>query len=163
MRSTLKRWLISISQCDLWLAYIASAVLGSMMVFIFVSAILRYAFNAPIVGANEVLGLAAVAMIMLTLPYATTQNTHIRVDLLDNLLGAKAQALTEILYRVIAITVLWFLTKSYVTRALDAYEFDDTTNMLEVTIWPFYALIAFGMGTFALILALQLVAMGVRK
>jgi TRAP-type C4-dicarboxylate transport system permease small subunit len=148
---------------DLWLGLLSSAVLGAMMLFIFVSALLRYGFNAPIVGANEVLSLAAVAMVMLGLPLVTTRDAHVRIDLLDGALGRWGKAVTDALYRVIALVVLWFLTRAYVLRTLDAYEFEDTTNMLDAVIWPFYALVAFGMGAYALILAGQLVRMVIRR
>ena len=39
---------------DMWLATLSGIALGFMMLFVFAGAILRYAFNAPIVGGNEV-------------------------------------------------------------------------------------------------------------
>lgn len=148
------RW---ISRADIWLATIAAIVLAGMMVFVFVGAILRYAFNAPIPGGNEVLEMASVAAVMLTVPYCTTSDAHVRIDLLDTVLGRVGRAMTDFLYRVIGIVVLWFLTHSYIARSRDAYEFEDVTNMLDIPIWPFYALIVFGMGLYGLILAAQLV------
>lgn len=146
-----------ISRADVWLATIAAIVLAGMMVFVFAGAILRYAFNAPIPGGNEVLEMASVAAVMLAVPYCTTQEAHVRIDLLDNALGRVGRAVTDALYRVIGIVVLWFLTKSYIARSMDAYEYEDLTNMLDIPIWPFYALIVFGMGLYGLILAAQLV------
>lgn len=148
---------------DLWLAVLASAVLGAMMVFIFISAVMRYAFNTPLVGTNEVLSLGAVAMVMLALPYTTTQDSHIRIDLFDKFLGRRGRALTDALYQGIALVVLWFLTRAYVGKVLEAIEFEDTTNMLEVVIWPFYALVTFGMGAYGVILAGQLVLSVLRR
>lgn len=152
-----------LGRVDLWLAVLASVVLGVMMVFIFVSAVMRYAFNTPVVGANEALSLGAVAMVMLALPYTTTQDSHIRVDLFDTLLGRRGKALTDALYQWIALVVLWFLTRAYVAKTLEALEFEDTTNMLEVVIWPFYALVTFGMGAYGVILAGQLVVSVLRR
>lgn len=142
---------------DMWLATLSGVVLAFMMIFVFAGAILRYAFNAPIAGGNEVLEMASVAIVMLAVPYCTTQDAHVRIDLLDRPLGRVGRMLTEVLYRVIGIFVLWFLIKSYVARALDALEFDDVTNMLDIPLWPFYSLIVFGMGLYAAILAVQLV------
>lgn len=146
-----------IGRADIWLATIAAIVLAGMMVFVFVGAILRYAFNAPIPGGNEVLEMASVAAVMLTVPYCTTKDAHVRIDLLDNVLGRVGRAMTDFLYRVIGIVVLWFLTNSYIARSMDAFEYEDVTNMLDIPIWPFYALIVFGMGLYGLILAAQLV------
>lgn len=142
---------------DMWLATISGLTLAFMMVFVFAGAILRYAFNAPIAGGNEVLEMASVAIVMLAVPYCTTQDAHVRIDLLDSTLGRVGRMLTDVLYSVIGIIVLWFLVKSYIARALDAHEFDDVTNMLDIPLWPFYGMIVFGMGLYALILAFQLV------
>ncbi|RPE72143.1 TRAP-type C4-dicarboxylate transport system permease small subunit [Pacificibacter maritimus] len=146
-----------ISRADIWLATIACMVLAGMMVFVFAGAIMRYAFNAPIHGGNEVLELASVAAVMFSVPYCTTQDAHVRIDLLDGALGRIGRALTDFMYRAIGVVVLWFLTKSYIDRTLDAYEFEDVTNMLDIQIWPFYALIVFGMGLYGVILAAQIV------
>lgn len=142
---------------DVWLATLSAVILAFMMVFVFVSAILRYAFNAPIAGGNEILEMASVATVMLAVPYCTTQDAHVRIDLLDRALGQMGRWLSDALYRVIGIVVLGFLANSYIARALDALEYDDVTNMLDIPLWPFYALIVFGMGLYAVILAVQLV------
>ena len=145
---------------DVWLATLSGVALAFMMVFVFAGAILRYAFNAPIAGGNEVLEMASVAIVMLAVPYCTRQDAHVRIDLLDGPLGRVGRLLTDVLYRIIGIVVLWFLVKSYVARALDAHEFDDVTNMLDIPLWPFYGLIVFGIGLYAIILAVQLVMLG---
>lgn len=145
---------------DVWLATISGLALAFMMIFVFAGAVLRYVFNAPIVGGNEVLEMASVVIVMLAVPYCTTQDAHVRIDLLDRPLGRGGRMLTDVLYRVIGIVVLWFLVKSYIARTLDALEFDDVTNMLDLPLWPFYGLIVFGMGLYAVILAAQLVMLG---
>lgn len=146
-----------VSRADVWLATLASVVLAGMMIFVFAGAILRYAFNAPIHGGNEVLEMASVAAVMFAVPYCTMQDAHVRIDLLENALGQIGRALTDFLYRFFGIIVLWFLTKSYIARTIDAYEYEDITNMLDIRIWPFYALIVFGMGSYGVILAAQIV------
>lgn len=151
-----------IGRADIWLATVAAVVLAGMMAFVFVGAILRYAFNAPVPGGNEILEMASVAAVMLSVPYCTTQDAHVRIDLMDGVLGKVGRLLTDVLYRVIAIIVLWFLTKSYVARSLDAHEYQDVTNMLSIPIWPFYALIVIGMGLYGVILAVQLIGMLIR-
>ncbi|MCA0871506.1 TRAP transporter small permease [Seohaeicola saemankumensis] len=144
-------------RADTWLALTASVVLAAMMIFVFAGAILRYAFNAPIHGGNEVVELASVAVVMLGIPYCTRRDAHVRIDLLDPLLGRSGRAFGDALYRVIGIVVLGFLVRAYVARTLDALEFDDRTNMIGIPVWPFYALICAGMGLYALILLVQLI------
>ncbi len=144
------RW---IGRADIWLARVSAVVLAGMMLFVVAGAVLRYAFNAPIAGGNEVLEMASVALVMLAVPHCTAREEHIRIDLLDRPLGRVGRALTDVLYYGVGMAVLWFLTRSYIARTSDAFEFEDTSNMLDIPVWPFYALVAFGMGAFGLILA----------
>lgn len=150
-------------RADIWLALIASAVLAAMMVFIFTGAVLRYAFNAPIHGSNEYVELASVAVVMLGIPFTTRHDAHVRIDLLDPVLGRMGRAVGDVIYRGLGLIVLWFLVRAYWHRMWDAIEFDDRTNMTGLAIWPFYGLIVAGMALFALILAAQLIGTFVRK
>ncbi|WP_416915753.1 MAG: TRAP transporter small permease [Roseicyclus sp.] len=149
-------------QFDIWLAMGSAMVLGLMMLFVFAGVVMRYAFNAPILGANEVLELASVAVVMLAIPYCTVEDGHVRIDLLDGALGRLGRWITEILYRVVGLAVLFFVTRSYFDRTLDAWAYADTTNLLRIPIWPFYGLVLIGMGLFAAILALQMLRMILR-
>lgn len=142
-----------------WLTMGAAVVLVFMMVFVCTGVLLRYVFNAPIAGTNEVLELSSAVFVMLALPYCTRQDAHIRIDLIDGVLGPKGLMFTEVLYRVLGIAVLWLMVKSNVAKMLDAFEFDDTTNMMQLPLWPVYGMIVLGMGLYAAILALQLLAM----
>lgn len=145
-------WPRLIGRVEIWLAGVSAVVLAGMMLFVVTGAVLRYVFNAPIAGGNEVLEMASVALVMLAVPYCTAREVHIRIDLLDRPLGRVGRALTDAFYYVLGIAVLWSLTRSYVARTLDAFEFEDTSNMLDIPVWPFYGLVAFGMGAFGLIL-----------
>jgi TRAP-type C4-dicarboxylate transport system permease small subunit len=44
-----------------------------------------------------------------------------------------------------------------VLKAFDTYEYTDTTNMLALPLWPIYAVIAAGMGMYALILIVEII------
>lgn len=147
---------------DIWLALAAGLVLAMMMVLVFAGVLLRYLFNAPILGSNEILELASVAVVMLAIPYCTVEDAHVRIDLLDSFLGRAGRLLTDAIYRLLAIVLLFFLVRSYLGRTLDAWTYADTTNLLHIPIWPFYGLVGLGMGLFAAILALQLLRSLVR-
>jgi TRAP-type C4-dicarboxylate transport system permease small subunit len=158
-----KTRLFGYGRVDIWLAGISSVVLAAMMMLVVVGAVMRYAWNAPIVGGNELLEMGSVAVIMLALPYCTTSQAHIRIDLFDPMLGRFGRLVTDVFANVLALIVLFYLARSYVVRTLDAFEFEDTTNMMDIPIWPFYGLVAFGIGAYALVLLLELVQMAVRS
>ena len=139
-----------------WMGGLSALILGFLMVFIVIGATLRYLFNAPIPGGNEIVELTSVAIVMLAIPLCTLRDAHVRIDLLDNLLRQRGRVLTDMLYYAIGFVVLGFLVKAYIKRTVEALEFEDRTNMIGVVIWPFYALVVLGMALFGLILIMKL-------
>ena len=118
---------------------------------------MRYVFAAPILGLNEIVQLTSVAVVMLTLPWATAVGAHVRVDVLDRVIGRSGRFLGDVLSRALSAFVLGVLVWRAVFKALDALEFHDATNMLALPIWPFHAILAAGMVLCMAVLLGQLV------
>ncbi len=127
-----------------------------MVCVTFSGVVMRYVFNAPILGGNEVIQLLAVAVVFLAMPFAAQTEAHIRVDVLDTAIGRFGRYVGDILSRGISVFVLSILIYRIGIKALEAIEFGDTTNMLSIPLWPFYGLIALGMGLSVLQLLVQL-------
>lgn len=128
-----------------------------MMCVTFAAVVMRYLFNAPILGGNEVIQLLSVAVVFLAMPYATQTEAHIRVDVLDHVIGPYGRLIGDILSRCISIVVLSFLVHRMWLKVLDSMEFKDATNMLSIPIWPFYGLILLGMALFVVLLVTQII------
>lgn len=136
---------------------VGSAIgLGVMLMTTVFGVIARYVFDAPLLGNNEIVQLALVAMVMLAMMPAARNDAHIRVDVLDYVIGSKGRLFGDVLARAISLYVLGRLALRSWTQLLDAAEFGDATNMLAIPIWPFYGLIVFGFLCYALFLALEL-------
>ena len=139
------------------LAIVAGAGLLVVLTLIFVSVVMRYIFSTPIVGVNEIVQLASVGIVMLALPWCTAEGAHVGVDVLDHKIGPWGRFLGDIQARLIAALILSVLVWRAILKAMDAHEFGDATNMLQMPIWPFYAMIAGGMALSALVLLAQLI------
>ena len=139
------------------LAILAGAGLLLVLALIFVSVVMRYIFSTPIVGVNEIVQLASVGIVMLALPWCTAEGAHVGVDVLDHRIGRWGRFLGDIQARAIAALILSVLVWRAILKAMDAREFGDATNMLQMPIWPFYAMIAAGMTFSVLVLAAQLI------
>ena len=139
-------------------AWGSCALLVFLMLFTTADVMLRYLFNAPIYGGLEISESAMLAMIMLAMAYTGATNAHVRVDVLDTKFGHLGQRISNIITGAIALVVLWFLVERTYIKTLDAYEFGDVTNFLQMPIWPLYAIIALGMAGFGLVIAAQIVA-----
>lgn len=149
--STLVEWAVRI------LTLLSSVSLAILLLATFAGVIMRYVFAAPILGSNEVIQLVSVALVMLAMPAAAHHGDHVRVDVLDAHIGAIGRLIGDILSRAVAIYLLYQLAMRAWTKLLDAAEFGDATNMLEIPLWPFYGLLMAGAVLYALVLALQLV------
>lgn len=154
----LKAWSNVFGQATLVMAGISGLLLVFMMGLIAVAVIMRYVIGQPILGVNEIVQLNAVAIAMLALPYATHRGIHVRADLFDTMLGRWGRFSGDLLTRALSIAALWFLVDRAWAKTLDALEFGDSTNMLGLPIWPFYGLLALGMGLSILIFAVQFIA-----
>lgn len=156
------RWARQAGRAPRILSFLAGISLLFMMAVITVSVLARYIFNSPITGADEIIQLAAVGVVMLALPYATMQGAHVRVDIFDQLLGRWGRMGGDVLARILSGFVLAVLTDRAWSKTLDAYEYADTTNMLGLSIWPFYGTLAAGIALCLLVYAVELVLIMVR-
>lgn len=150
-------WLTFVSRAPMLLAVIAGLLLVAMVCVITLGVVSRYVFSAPLLGVNEIVQLIAVALAMLALPHATAAGAHVRVDLFDRPLGRWGRLAGDILARGLSIVALWFLCRQAWVKALDAAEYGDVTNMLQLPLWPAYGAVLLGMGLSAVIMAVQIV------
>lgn len=94
---------------------------------------------------------------MLAMPAPSLHGDHVAVDVPDEAIGRRGRFIGDILSRGIGIYILSVLAWRAWLKLLDAREFGDLTNMLQISLWPFYGLLALGCILFALVLLLQLV------
>jgi TRAP-type C4-dicarboxylate transport system permease small subunit len=140
---------------------VGAAVLSLLFMVAVITAgvAMRYVFAAPILGLNEIVQLTSVAVVMLTLPWATAVGAHVRVDVLDRVIGRSGRFLGDVLSRALSAFVLGVLVWRAALKALDALKYGDATNMLGLPIWPFYAILALGMALCVIVLVVQIAAL----
>ncbi len=133
-------------------------VLLLLMGLVCVSVFARYGLNQPILGDQELVEIGMSLVVMLAIPYCTYRGQHIRVDVLDGWLGARGQFAGDLFSRAVSIAVLGLLVHKSWSKALDAREYEDVTNMLEIPVWIPYLAITIGMGLVITVLIVQLLA-----
>lgn len=144
-------------RANLILAMAAGISLLFMVVLIAVGVVLRFAFALPILGINEIVQLNSVAVVMLALPWATSEGAHVRVDVLDRAIGPMGRFVGDLASRVLSAFVLAVLVWRAALKSLDALKYGDATNMLSLPIWPFYAILSVGMALCVVVLVGQLI------
>lgn len=139
------------------LTVLSSVSLATLLVATFAGVVMRYVFGTPILGSNEIIQLVSVALVMLAMPVAAQHGDHIRVDVMDGVIGAWGRFVGDLLARAIAAFLLYQLALRAWVKLKDAAEFGDATNMLAIPLWPFYGLIVLGSVLYAVVLVLQFV------
>lgn len=137
-------------------AYLSGILLIGIMLLVATAVFFRYFLHQPILGSQEIVQLGMVLVVMLAIPSTAAHDMHIRVDLFDKVLGVTGRFFADLLSRVFGICVLSLMVWRCILKAADTYEYADTTNMLALPLWPIYAVIAVGMGLYALILLLEI-------
>lgn len=119
---------------------------------------LRFAFNAPIVGFNEVVEMVMALAIAATFPAGLAQRVHLKIDLLGGILGPKARCwlnpLGSFLLLILFILFAWRIGH----HANEVNSIGKTTMILEWPLAPFMWVIAVLMGICAIIQLNVLVA-----
>ena len=152
-------WSARVGRAPTLLAVGAGVCLIAMVAVVSLGVILRYVFGAPLLGVNEIVQMIAVALAMLALPYCTSSRAHVRVDLFDRPLGRGGRLFGDLLSRGLSLLTLYFLCGQAWSKAADAIEFSDVTNMLKLPLWPFYGAIFAGMALCALVYAAEILAL----
>lgn len=151
VHSTSVEWTVRV------LTLVSSLALAVLLVVTFAGVVMRYVFNAPILGSNEIIEMASVVLVMLAMPGAAQKEVHIRVDVFDGMIGAAGRFAGDIFSRGISICLLTFLGWRSWGKLADAAEYGDATNMLNIPLWPFYGLLVLGAALYVLVLAIQTV------
>lgn len=138
------------------LAVVGGFCLILLVLILAFGVIMRYALGQPILGINEIVQLTALALVMASLPYATANRVHVSVDVFDSFLGRFGRMAGDIGSRLISGYVLALLTRRATLKALDALEWGDATNMLNLPIWPFYGILAAGTALCVVVFAVDI-------
>lgn len=140
-----------------FVALIGGVVLFGIMLLVSTAVFYRYVLNQPILGDQELVEIGMSLVVMMAMPFATFTGAHIRVDILDDRLGAAGRFWGDVFARLVAVGVLGLMVHKAWDKTLDAHEYEDVTNMIELPIWIPYGAITVGMGLFLVVIVFQLI------
>ena len=138
-------------------ALLGGLVLTGIMVLVSAAVFYRYVLNQPILGDQELVEIGMSLVVMMAIPFATLRGAHIRVDILDQRIGERGRFYGDLLARGLSVYVLFLLVQKSWAKTLDAHEYEDVTNMIEIPVWIPYGAITIAMGLFIVVLVFQLV------
>ncbi len=110
----------------------------------------RNAFNQPIPGVNEFIGLSIVAVVFLQMANTLQEDRHVSNDIIIRLIAGTHPRLSAALYSSFHVigAVLMLIIVVYVWPLLmENYRggyFSGTAGIVEIKIWPFMAVVVIG-------------------
>ena len=117
-----------------------------MMVLTFFDVVGRYLLNKPIRGAFEVTELALLVLIFAGLPLVSHADEHVTMDFIDRLLPARIVRLWVRVMHVICAAIMFFLCWQVWIKASRIASYQDTTDVLRITLGPFVYFMALMIG-----------------
>ena len=134
--------------------YIATGVLGLLMVLTVANVILRDLFNNPIRGTPELSEFMMVLVIFLALGWCAVTRKHVRVELIVDRFPRRIQIILESITLLITLGIFVIITWRSILESMAVY---DTTSLLRLPHAPFYWIMTFGLAIFCLSITVLLI------
>ncbi|MHA1567730.1 MAG: TRAP transporter small permease [Alphaproteobacteria bacterium] len=134
------------------IAYGGGVVLLALMLLTVSDVGLRYFFNAPIFGAQDLSVLFLLIVASLAIPYGGRAGSHVAVDLLGFVAGPKITRWTDLAVRMAGAAMLAVVAWRSTLDGLNAALYGQTSDLLQWPFLPYYMINAFGMMLYSLVL-----------
>ena len=136
-------------------SWLSAATLFALMVMTFADVILRSAFNAPLAAGTELTKIFMAIIVFSALPLVTWRGEGIVVDLLDPFFSRTMARIRDVTIDLVCgVLLLWpaFRIWDFVERTRS---YGDTTEFLQIPVYPVVALIAVSTFATAIVLVLR--------
>ena len=139
--------------------YVALWVLAGMMFLTFTDVLLRYLFNSPVPGGDELIEFMMAIVVTFCLAYTAHERSHVGVDLLITRLSKKTRKLigciTSFLTLGLFILICW---QTIILISEDYYSHLESA-VLYIPVYPFIATVAAGLAILCLILLTEFLSL----
>ena len=136
--------------------FLASVLIFGLMLLMVADVTLRYFFNAPITGVNEMMEIAIVAMLYMQVTQALKDNRHTRSDAFFTTMTRRSPAAGRVLTTIFSlagmslmVAVVWVGVPGVREALADNYTIG-THGVFIVPEWPIRLVIVFGCSLMAI-------------
>lgn len=127
---------------DKILSVLTAIALIVMMLHVVAHALLRYFFNAPIYGTNEIVAFWYLPMIaLLGIPAAQLQKEHITVSLVVDRMSHRTASIFKIFACILGALVSVGFAFFGFEEALENMKMGSTAGVTDIITWPVYFLV----------------------
>ena len=124
--------------------FIGSLTMVGLMLLTVGDVLLRYFFNAPILGSFELTEFSLIILVFFAIPWGTAQKVNVRVDLLVGPLPNRVRAIFDSVTCFLSTLITALLAWYTVPQAKYMMKLGSESDMLEIPLYPFYFIVAVG-------------------
>lgn len=125
---------------------IASVALVVMMLVVVADVVLRFAFDMPVRGAYDMVGIALLIMVFCGIGPVIARRGEILIDLVDTILPARALGILRLCATIGTVGVFLFVGWAMIGPGLDAYRYGDRSLELGLPVWGQWVCAFVGLG-----------------
>ena len=139
--------------------YAGGAMLFGLALVTVIAVIFRYVFNSPIFGADDFNQMLLMSTVAFGIAYSGRQGGQVVVEILSVISGQKILRWTDIFAKILGVIMLSILVWVLIESGINAAEYGETTRSLEITLQPFFWLLAFGIGLYGIVLLFEIISL----
>lgn len=117
--------------------------------------IMRKALNSPIIGAEDLLVLALVVIVALSIPLGARTGAHIEIEVLETYMSDGFAKWSMIVVKFMAIALLAIMSWRLWHAGGTAERFGETTQQLLISYGPFYYLLSVSIAIYTVVVILD--------
>ncbi len=141
------------------LALLSGVVLLGLTGLTVVDVTLRYVFNAPLYGGQDVAELALLTVVALGIAYCGRSGGHVAVDLIGGVLPGWMARPLDVVVRLLSAGILSVIVWRCFVNGLDAADYGEASNLLNIPYLPAYFTLSAGFAVYVTVLVLEALSM----
>lgn len=139
--------------------YAGGTMLIGLALVTVIAVIFRYAFNSPIFGADDFNQMLLMGTVACGIGYSGRKGGQVVVEILSVISGQKVMRWTDIFAKLLGVLMLSVLVWVLIESGINAAEYGETTRSLEITLQPFFWLLAVGIGLYCIVLFVEMITL----
>jgi TRAP-type C4-dicarboxylate transport system permease small subunit len=99
------------------------------------------------------------AVVAFSVAYSGRKGGQVVVEILSVISGQKTIRWTDIFARLLGVIMISILVWVLIESGINAAEYGETTRSLEITLQPFFWLLAFGIALYGIVLFIEMITL----
>ena len=135
--------------------YCGGVVLAALMAVIIVDVTGRYLLNWPLFGSLDLSTVLLVLVVACAVGYGGRTGAHVTADMVSTLVGPRFEFYSGVAVKIAATAVVSVWSWRLFVTGNVARRLGESTQLLNIPFEPVYKALSFGVGIYALVLAIE--------